>query len=59
SKAGSATGMDGIPYETWRALHEKHLEAVRNDKQSFNVIKMMTHIFKDIQQHGVLCDSEF
>lgn len=59
SKAGSTTGIDGIPYKTWRALHEKHLKAVRNDKHSFNIMKMMTHIFKDIQQHGVLHDSEF
>jgi hypothetical protein len=59
SKSGSASGMDGIPYNVWKTLHQKHIEAKKNDKPSFNLIKVMTHVLNDIQVHGVLAESSF
>jgi len=59
SKMGSATGIDGIPYEAWKTLHEHHKKASAIDKPSFNVIKVLTTVVNDIQQHGVSHDTHF
>ena len=53
SKNGSATGMDGCPYELWKTLKTHHERASKTDKPSFNIIKTMTRVFADIQTHGV------
>lgn len=58
-KSGSATRIDSIPYETWKVLHEKHIEATKSDKPSFNVVKTLTCVINDIQCHGVLQDFDF
>ncbi|KAG0707130.1 Endonuclease/exonuclease/phosphatase [Suillus ampliporus] len=39
SKLGSATGLDGVPYDVWKILHRKHQEMTQNEKPSFNIIK--------------------
>lgn len=59
SKAGSAAGIDGIPYEAWRALHEHHTAANRSNKPSFDVLSTLTYVINDIQINGVLKDSNF
>jgi hypothetical protein len=59
SKAGSATGIDGIPYETWKTLHDHHKKASAKNKPSFNVLKTLTTIFNDIQLHGIATNTDF
>ncbi|KAI0042576.1 multicopper oxidase [Auriscalpium vulgare] len=54
-----ATGLDGCPYELWKKLHEIHLEQVKNDKPSFDVVGTLTTVFQDIQRHGVDPKSDF
>jgi hypothetical protein len=59
SKAGSAAGIDGIPYEVWKTLHELHKKAQSDDKPSFNIIKTLTMVINDIQTNGIQNDSNF
>ncbi|KAF8834731.1 hypothetical protein BDN67DRAFT_1044848, partial [Paxillus ammoniavirescens] len=55
SKCETATGMDRIPYEVWKYLHEQHvhLKKSRRTENSFNIVECMTKVFNDIQQYGV------
>ena len=53
SKNGSATGMDGCPYELWKALHSRYTAARQMNQDGFDVIKALTDVFNDIQTHGV------
>ena len=53
TKNGSATGMDGCPYELWRALDQKFETAAATDEPGFDIAKTLTDIFNDIQEHGV------
>lgn len=53
-KLGSAAGIDSIPYDVWKLLHDEHKTASKNEKLSFNVMKTLTHVVNDIQQHGIL-----
>ncbi|KAG0691781.1 hypothetical protein DFH29DRAFT_818936 [Suillus ampliporus] len=59
SKAGSAAGLDGIPYEIWKCLDQKHKSDQQEEKPSFNVIKTLTTIINDIQIHGIDEQTEF
>jgi exonuclease III len=53
SKNGSATGMDGCPYELWKKLVNEHDERKRKDKPSFDITQIMTEVLQDIQLNGV------
>lgn len=59
SKSGSAAGIDGIPYELWKHLHNKYKETCANEKPGFNVIKTLTIIMNDIQRNGIDKESDF
>ena len=59
SKNGSATGMDGCPYELWKTLHERYNTACQMNKEGFNICKVLTEVFNDIQTHGVDPNTEF
>jgi hypothetical protein len=58
-KANSAAGIDGIPYELWKQLDQKHKSDQAEDKPSFDIVKTLTKIINDIQQKGVDEQSEF
>ena len=53
SKNGSATGMDGCPYELWKTLSDKHDHATQRNKTAFDITYALTEVFNDIQRHGV------
>ena len=53
AKNGSATGLDGCPYELWKKLSDLHDNAQRADTTSFDIIKVLTEVMNDIQDHGV------
>lgn len=59
SKDGSATGLDGCPNELWKKLNQRYEEASHLNKESFNIAKALTILFRDIQEHGVDARSEF
>lgn len=53
SKNGSTTGLNGLPYELWKTLHERHLKLQKQRKPSFDVIECLTSVYQNIQRHGV------
>jgi hypothetical protein len=53
TKNGTATGLDGCPYELWKALCDQHDSAKENNQNSFDIIKVLTTVFNDIRLHGV------
>ena len=53
SKNGSATGVDGCPYELWKTLHLRYNAACQMNKTGFNITKVLTEVFNDIQIHDV------
>ena len=52
SKNGTATGLDRIPYELWRLLHDTHLAQHKINKPSFNILKCLWIVYNNIQLHG-------
>ena len=59
SKNGSATGLDGCPYELWKTLNARHNKAVKANQQSFDITQVLTEVLNDIQSHGVDPKTEF
>jgi ribonuclease HI len=53
TKNNTATGMDGCPYELWKALNQHHLERSEQNQPSFDITKTLAHVFQDIQNHGI------
>ena len=53
TKDNSATGLDGCPYELWKALERRHNKLRHVNTPSFDVIKALTYLLRDIQEHGV------
>ena len=57
----STVGIDGILYELWKTLLQKHNQNEKSNitKSTFNVTKVLTYIFQDIQTHGVGLETDF
>ena len=53
TKNGTATGIDGCPYELWKALEKRYNDDTNAGKTSLNLIKVLTIVYQDIQQHGL------
>jgi Reverse transcriptase (RNA-dependent DNA polymerase) len=53
AKKGSATGLDGLTYEIWKSLNNRHEHTSKHCKPSFDILKTLTIVFQDIQKHGV------
>jgi len=53
SKNGSATGMDGCPYELWKKLANEHEKRTKQNKPSFDIIQTLTELMQDIQINGI------
>ena len=54
AKNGSATGLDGCPYELWKELKRRNDEKESEGKTGFDIIKALTIVFRDIQHNGVM-----
>jgi ribonuclease HI len=52
SKNGTATGLDGLPYELWKALHDEHVRLTKKNSPSFDVTKCLTLVYNNIQKFG-------
>ena len=59
SKNGTATGLDGCPYELWKELDDLYTTAVENRKEGFDILKMIATIFRDIRNYGIDERSKF
>ena len=59
-KNGSATGLDGCPYELWKELKIRHdALAGKPDARTFDIAHAFTTVFQDIQAHGVDQETDF
>ena len=54
-----ASGLDGIPYELWKALLAVHKKMKNSDKAYFNCLELLTIVFNDIEEHGFMEGSTF
>ena len=59
AKNGSATSMDGCPYELWKTLVGIHDKAQRLTQKSFDMLNAPTRVFQDIQKYVVNEHSNF
>ena len=59
TKNGTATGIDGCPYKLWKALEKRYNDDTNVGKTSLNLIKVLTIVYQDIQQHGLNDTSNF
>ena len=59
AKNGSATGMDGCPYELWKTLATRHESDSGTNKPKFDILKVLTNLINDIQTFGVDENTEF
>ena len=59
-KNKTATGLDGCPYELWKALKSRHESlASQPHSRSFNIVKALTTIITDIQTHDLDPNADF
>jgi hypothetical protein len=61
SASGTAAGINGVPMELWKKLHELYLEAKSANEAAtgwrrpvFNVVKVLTWAYNSIEEHGVV-----
>lgn len=59
AKDGATTGLDSCPYELWKMLQTRHNKMSHRNKPSFDIIKTLTYLFRDIQEHGIDKRTEF
>ncbi len=52
-------GLDGCPYELWKALHQKHQANQQLGKPSFDIVKTLALVFQDIQQNETQENTDF
>ncbi len=54
SKNGTSPGLDGVPFELWKALHARHTEDSRFPERTyFDVVRLLTAAFEDARRYGV------
>lgn len=60
AKNGTAPGLDGIPFEFWKALHARHVEDLRfAERADFDVVRLLTAAFEDMRVYGVDPETSF
>lgn len=59
AKNSSATGIDGCPYELWKVLKVRHESPTGEGNPSFNIVKVLTMVLRDIQQNSINEDTQF
>ena len=59
AKNGSATGMDGCPYELWKKLDRMSDKAREREEENFDLADTLAIVFQDIQEHGIDERSDF
>ncbi|KAJ3871802.1 Endonuclease/exonuclease/phosphatase [Lentinula edodes] len=54
SKTGSSAGINGTTYKFWKSMADAHrTDSKKEDTAAFDVVKLLTEAFVDIQNHGV------
>ncbi|KAE9383054.1 hypothetical protein BT96DRAFT_1041062, partial [Gymnopus androsaceus JB14] len=53
SKNHTAPGLDGVIYEVWKAIDQQCNEDRKSERESFDIIELMTEVFNDISANGI------
>jgi hypothetical protein len=56
---GKAAGMDGIPCELWKSLHNQYEQSDDHEKPKLNVAKLLTLVYNDIEKFEVSPNTNF
>jgi Reverse transcriptase (RNA-dependent DNA polymerase) len=59
SKNGTSTGINGLPYGLWKTLHDKYETDAKTNSPTFNIVKALTKVYNDIEEHGVVPTTNF
>ncbi|KAJ3817517.1 Endonuclease/exonuclease/phosphatase, partial [Lentinula raphanica] len=59
TKNHSAPGLDGIPYELWKAVIRQCDEDKKAERDTFDVLGLLTAVFNDITDYGIVESSGF
>ncbi|KAK0433771.1 hypothetical protein EV421DRAFT_1666734, partial [Armillaria borealis] len=54
-----AAGIDGLPNELSKTLTIHYKEDKLAGKAAFNIVKVLTKVFNDIEEHGVIENTDF
>ena len=55
-----AAGLDGIPVELWRLLHQQYKSAEENERHKYcNITRVLAKVFKDISVNGITGGTNF
>lgn len=58
-KSRKAAGLDSIIHELWLAIETVLEEQIENEKESFNIMDVLTIVFNDIQKYGMELNTGF
>ena len=58
-KNGSATSMDGLPYELWKELKNTNEKVKEKEDEGFEIADTLALVFKDIQEYRIDKRSDF
>ena len=53
SPNNKAPRLNGIPTEVYKTLHKRHIKNSKNNKPSFDVIKLLKAAYNDIENNGI------
>lgn len=55
-KNGKAVGLDGILHDVWKELMMRYNDSKKDEPcaNGFNIVKLMTQVFNDIRDHGIV-----
>jgi hypothetical protein len=56
---GKSPGINGIPHELWKKMATCYENDKKAGNTSFNVVKVLTKVYNDIELHGVDPTTEF
>ena len=55
-----AAGLDGIPVELWRLLHQQYKSAEENERHKYcNITRVLARVFKDVSVNGITEGTNF
>ena len=55
-----AAGLDGIPVELWKLLHQQYKSAKENEQHKYcNITSTLAKVFKHISEHGLTEGTDF
>jgi len=50
---GKVPGIDSIPHEMWKILHNLHTEDLKAKRPAFNIVRVLTQVYNNIEEHGL------